>query len=833
MDIPFKTYNKTDFPYLDDSSVGEAYGILYGKVSAIKLTCVNPNTSGYAIYKLPENTTSIGTAYVEVDDVFKTASIVSVDYQKGLLVISNGRSSASSAYQVKLVDCVGYVESGHSYPRQILQHFFKHYGGIEYTASNFDTATWESELDDASIQADIGFLLDDDGVDFWEVVYNISRNSKTYFRVDYNASGKIYAKRIDFTRASSLLIPSCDIKNINELKLESSRDGVFSSVLVKFSRNYFGDSWLSAKDSTYENDVKREYRKSEQIEEETYLVNAVDAQYRAYKHSTLFSVIPYTVELEIFGNYFIDLYDVLTISLMSDNLSAKSRQFAGNVDCIVIKTNPKESVQTNYITVQIISNRIPKDMQSFVMSGSYTTIEKDKSSLEIAKDDLNTKIDENISVNGYLSPASVTLSADKDGLVTDFTSAAGTFHLRYGSTEVNGNSTSFSISSKSEGIEATIDSSLGTYAVSEMTIDQGFIEFSGTYNGVAVKLTMTISKAIAGAETTVYGLQLSSKSVAVSSDGNTLTPANIVLNGTSKKGNELAIAYAGRFVIQETINGTDYDTVYTSAADESNYTYTPSIGIINSVIKLYLSGGTTTVLEQETITFIKDGQDGDATTFPADTDCIFYAPCDDVTKTNEEPEPTLSGIQSKLLKINCTGLSSYTMTELEAYNDVIILYGNIISDFVLTPYFNGSNGNGSKQYQIVNNLIPDIARSLTITTGVSGKTSVILPVSSLTLGSGCYIVIDDIGNVTHFAGEKGDTGNAATISVGTVTTLEPLQNVTIVNTGTQHAAVLDFGIPKGAKGDKGDQGNASVDGGYANSIYTSDQVIDGGSANNG
>ena len=55
-------------------------------------------------------------------------------------------------------------------------------------------------------------------------------------------------------------------------------------------------------------------------------------------------------------------------------------------------------------------------------------------------------------------------------------------------------------------------------------------------------------------------------------------------------------------------------------------------------------------------------------------------------------------------------------------------------------------------------------------------------------------------------GAPGADGQAATVTVGSVTTLEPDQQATVTNTGTTTDAVLDFAIPKGAKGDKGDQG---------------------------
>ena len=64
-------------------------------------------------------------------------------------------------------------------------------------------------------------------------------------------------------------------------------------------------------------------------------------------------------------------------------------------------------------------------------------------------------------------------------------------------------------------------------------------------------------------------------------------------------------------------------------------------------------------------------------------------------------------------------------------------------------------------------------------------------------------------------GLKGDKGDAATIQVGTVETLEPNQNATVSNSGTVNDAVLNFGIPKGEKGDKGDAGGVQTVNGKA------------------
>jgi hypothetical protein len=53
-------------------------------------------------------------------------------------------------------------------------------------------------------------------------------------------------------------------------------------------------------------------------------------------------------------------------------------------------------------------------------------------------------------------------------------------------------------------------------------------------------------------------------------------------------------------------------------------------------------------------------------------------------------------------------------------------------------------------------------------------------------------------NYKGATGSTGATGTAATIAVGTVTTGDPGSDVTVTNSGTSSAAVLDFSIPQGA-----------------------------------
>ena len=62
-------------------------------------------------------------------------------------------------------------------------------------------------------------------------------------------------------------------------------------------------------------------------------------------------------------------------------------------------------------------------------------------------------------------------------------------------------------------------------------------------------------------------------------------------------------------------------------------------------------------------------------------------------------------------------------------------------------------------------------------------------------------------------------GDAATITVGTVTTGAAGTQAAVVNSGTTGDAILDFTIPKGDKGVKGDKGDP-----FTYEDFTSEQL---------
>jgi hypothetical protein len=88
------------------------------------------------------------------------------------------------------------------------------------------------------------------------------------------------------------------------------------------------------------------------------------------------------------------------------------------------------------------------------------------------------------------------------------------------------------------------------------------------------------------------------------------------------------------------------------------------------------------------------------------------------------------------------------------------------------------------------------------------------PLDIVTYGGSGYLVLQQVTGVvpgTNPAyymilvekGRQGDPGQAATVTVGTVTTLAPGSNASVTNSGTANNAILNFSLPRGSQGASG------------------------------
>lgn len=232
-------------------------------------------------------------------------------------------------------------------------------------------------------------------------------------------------------------------------------------------------------------------------------------------------------------------------------------------------------------------------------------------------------------ISAILSNESHVFSAASDGAVTDYTNSGTAIRVYEGSTELqydgagtsngtwkitaSGSSITPSASFVDDGAFVTVG------AHSAITADTAAITYTITGRssaGVNFVITkqQSFSKSKAGntgAVGTAYWLQSNAPTVQKSIAG-VYTPTAVTYSLMSATGTNAPVAYAGRFIIATSTDGTTYTDQYTSSANESSKAYAVPAGIKTIRVRAYLAGGVTTLIDEQLTTVVSDGTNGAA-----------------------------------------------------------------------------------------------------------------------------------------------------------------------------------------------------------------------------
>jgi hypothetical protein len=229
-------------------------------------------------------------------------------------------------------------------------------------------------------------------------------------------------------------------------------------------------------------------------------------------------------------------------------------------------------------------------------------------------------------IAAVLSNDSHTVPADSAGVVSTFAGAASTITVLQAGADTTA---SWTITKADSGCTSTLAGT--TVTVTALAADVGYVDITATRPGYATltrRFTVAKAKAgaagaagapgatgatgatgAAGAAATAYWIERSVGAIGKSVAG-VYTPATVTFNARSATGAAAPAAYAGRFIVEQTTDGTTWTTVYTSAANEASRTQTPAAGIKALRVTLYLAGGTVTQLDQEVVPVVVDGATG-------------------------------------------------------------------------------------------------------------------------------------------------------------------------------------------------------------------------------
>ena len=113
-----------------------------------------------------------------------------------------------------------------------------------------------------------------------------------------------------------------------------------------------------------------------------------------------------------------------------------------------------------------------------------------------------------------------------------------------------------------------------------------------------------------GSDSTSYWITATAGSLTKSNSG-VFTPTQVTFTAYAKTGTSGPVAYNGRWIFAETTDGVNYTDKWTSSADGNGLTYAPTTNTIKMFrARLYLAGGTTTLLDEWVVNVVNDGANG-------------------------------------------------------------------------------------------------------------------------------------------------------------------------------------------------------------------------------
>lgn len=322
----------------------------------------------------------------------------------------------------------------------------------------------------------------------------------------------------------------------------------------------------------------------------------------------------------------------------------------------LITANNAQDTADNKRRVFVVTPQPPYDIGDLWCNGEdilTCSTARPQGSLYVSSDweKLNSYTDDTLA-NEALEEArqarnlNIILDNEYQGIPADYEGNIGTFpevktfvQVLYGHTDVSTDCI-YAIT-KSNSVTGSWDNATRTYTVTGLSEDTGWVDITASYLSLfTTTKRFNVQKVkdgepgedgppgAAGAPGRTYTIEPSVNVLKRASD-NSIAPNFIEFNAYYRDGNSATrTAYAGRWIIEETADGDEWTTIYTSSANENSVTHYlysmladsdgsaianasgDTIGIPRDIVairaKLYAAGGTTNLLDMQSVAVVID-----------------------------------------------------------------------------------------------------------------------------------------------------------------------------------------------------------------------------------
>jgi hypothetical protein len=288
-----------------------------------------------------------------------------------------------------------------------------------------------------------------------------------------------------------------------------------------------------------------------------------------------------------------------TITITANVINVPSSTYAWYVD------NTLQSGQTNStFVVSQFSPTASKLIKCVVTGTGGVTTYDELSVYSIAEGD--------DSYIGGLTNENQTIQAQSDGTIYSGQLPISSQFLVVRGTEILTSGVAYSKVSET-GMTSSINATTGAISVTAVSSTTATATYRATVTGTSIVLdkVLTVNVSKDGQNSVSYWMIASSSSVRKSTAG-AFTPSTVTFSLKSKQGDAAPQDYSGRIIIATSTDGSTYTNQYTSASNETAYTYTIPANTRTIRARMYLAGGTTTLVDEEIVTVVDDGAAGAA-----------------------------------------------------------------------------------------------------------------------------------------------------------------------------------------------------------------------------
>jgi hypothetical protein len=312
-EVPFNTFNTTDYPDINTDLVDQIIPELYGSARGIPGICINEDSAGLKEFKFASVITGTPTVYAKKDNKWTTVTPNSINNSDGTVTLENADAHVDGDTSNGLNDVKADLTGVDLHnPGDIIKDLNDTFLNITYNSSNYDTTEWE---DEKQYLADV-YLYMDKKRDLNKWIEELQNGSTVGFKYEINY-GKRTLRLDNPNRDYIDRIEAIEILNNDKLPVDLNAEFYSTDCIVEYNKDHTDDFYKKFENDDFFDEVFEEYRVAKTFTAKTLLISESDAEDKADIIMDDQKVTRPIFEIIVHGKKYFDLrvYDIVNAEI--------------------------------------------------------------------------------------------------------------------------------------------------------------------------------------------------------------------------------------------------------------------------------------------------------------------------------------------------------------------------------------------------------------------------------------------------------------------------------------------------------------------------------------